>query len=384
MGFKTFNICVISEDNIMEIDFRLTAVSQREVLNIYNTNWSAHDVYHYLSSDIKVRTFPDILASFYPEGDLKEALISGLCQIEAANPDSISRKVRDWLNNKYAPSEREELIKICFALKLNELKSGDFLSLTSEGTFHLRNPRELVFAYCLRTGKSYGHAIEMINKLKPINRDEKDENSLILTKTLAGGFVDIYDDESFYEFYSANYDSLGKLHNTAYIRFLYFINLLMQPEPGHCDKESKYSDEKVVEEYLRMHLPLDKRTSKYSILQRAIRKFWPNTTSIAKMRSREEDVTKRMLLLLYLITEGGITPDDEDAYILDEDFTGEERFEEHYWRLNSMLNDCGMSKMDPRSVFDWLVLYCLKSSEDEGMSERMQAVLDLIFETEIT
>lgn len=368
----------------MEINFGLTAVSRREVLNIYDTNWSAQDVYQYLSNDIKLRTFPEILGCFYPGTDLKETLISGLSRIEAANRSSISKKVRDWLNNKYAPSEKEDLIKICFALKLNEFKSYDFLSLTSEGTFHIRNPRELVFVYCLRTDKSYGHAIEMIERLKPISKNKKIENNLILTKTLDYTFENINDDESFYEFYNENYDSLGKMHNTAYIRFLFFINLLMQPEPGHWGEEPKYSDEAVVDEYLRMHLPLDKRTSKYSILQRTIRKFWPNTTSIAKIRNQEEDVTRRVLLLLYLITEGGITPDDRDAYILDEDFTSEERFEEHYWRLNSMLNDCGMSKMDPRNVFDWLVLYCLKSSEEEAMSERMQGVLDVIFEMETT
>jgi hypothetical protein len=366
----------------MQIDFGLTAISQREVSNIYNTCWSVGDVYHHLTNDIKVRTFLEVLSAIYKGVELKEALISGLCEIETANRDSISRKVRDWLNNKYAPSEREDLIKICFALKLDELKSGNFLSLTSEGTFHLRNPRELVFAYCLRTGKSYGQALEMIGRLKPIDHTKKTVDNLILTKTLANSFENVYDDESFYEFYAENYDSFGEIHNTAYIRFLFFINLLVEPEYGYLGNELKYSDERIVDEYLRMNLPLDKRTSKYSVLQKTIRKFWPNATSITKMRSREEDVTRRVLLLLYLITEGGITGEDSDAFILDEDLADEERFEEHYWRLNSMLNDCGMSRLDPRNVFDWLILYCLKSSDDEAMSERMQGVLDVIFDTE--
>lgn len=368
----------------MQIDFRLTALSQKEVLNIYGSNWSADDVYSYLTNDIKVRTFPEILATFYSGTDLKETLISGLCQIEAANPDSISRKVRDWLNCKYAPAEKEDLIKICFALKLDELKAGVFLSLTSEGTFHLRNPRELVFAYCLRTGKSYSHATQMISRLKPIDRNKKPGNNFILTKTLVNSFENVYDDETFNEFYTENYDFFGEMHNTAFVHFLFFLNLLVQPNQGYCGKEYKYSEEMVVDEYMRMNLPLDKRTSKYSLLQKTIRKFWPNTTSITKMRNREEDVTRRVLLLLYLITEGGITGEDNDAYILDEDLTDEERFEEHYWRLNSLLNDCGMGKIDPRNVFDWLILYCLKSSEDEAMSERMQGVLDVIFETETT
>lgn len=368
----------------MQIDFRMTALSQKEVSNIYGSHWSAKEVYHHLANDINVRTFPEILTSFYSGTDLKETLISGLCQIEAANRDSISRKVRDWLNSKYAPSEKEDLIKICFALKLDESKAGAFLSLALDGTFHLRNPRELVFAYCLRTGKSYTHATEMICRLKPIDWNKKPRDNYVFTKTVANSFENVYDDETFNEFYTENYDSLGELHNTAYTRFLFFLNLLVQPESGYCEKEYKYSYETVVDEYLRMNLPFDKRTSKYSVLQKTIRKFWPNTTSITKMHNREEDVTRCVLLLLYLITEGGITAEDSAAYILDEDLTDEERFEEHYWRLNSMLNDCGMSKIDPRNVFDWLILYCLKSSDDEAMSERMQAVLNVIFETETT
>lgn len=367
----------------MQIDFGMTALSQKEVLNIYDSSWSAEDVYRYLTSDIKVRTFPEILTASYSGTDLKETLISGLCQIEAVNRDSISRKVRDWLSGRYAPSEREDLIKICFVLKLDELKSGAFLSLTSDGTFHLRSPRELSFAYCLRTCKSYTHATQMISGLKPIDTCKKQRDNFILTKTIDDSFKNVYDDKTFNGFYAENYDSLGEFHNTAYTRFFHFLNLLEQPEPGF-GKEDKYSDEDVVDEYLRMNLPLDKKTSKYSVLQKTIRKFWPNSTSITKMRNREEDVTRRVQLLLYLITEGGITCEDSDAYILDEDFTDEERFEEHYWRLNSMLNDCGMSKIDPRNVFDWLILYCLKSSDDEAMSERMQAVLDVIFETETT
>jgi hypothetical protein len=292
--------------------------------------------------------------------------------------------VRDWLNSKYAPSEKEDLIKICFALKLDELKAGAFLSLTSDGTFHLRNPREFSFAYCLRTCKSYTHATQMISGLKPIDANKKQRDNFVLTKTIADSFKIVHDDETFNEFYEENYYSLGELHNTAYARFLHFLNLLEQPETGCCGIEDKYSDEAVVDLYLIMNLPLDKKTSKYSVLQKTIRKFWPNSTSIIKMRNREEDVTRRVLLLLYLITEGGITSEDNDAYILDEDFNDEERFEEHYWRLNSMLNDCGMSKIDPRNVFDWLILYCLKSSDDEAMSERMQEVLDVIFETETT
>jgi hypothetical protein len=82
------------------------------------------------------------------------------------------------------------------------------------------------------------------------------------------------------------------------------------------------------------------------------------------------------------VTEGGITGKDDDAYLLDEDMSDLERFEEHFWRLNAMLTDCGFGRIDPRNVFDWLILHCLRSGDDESMSDRMQAVLDVIFDTE--
>ena len=102
------------------------------------------------------------------------------------------------------------------------------------------------------------------------------------------------------------------------------------------------------------------------------------------MINRKEDINRKILLLLYLITEGYISPEDDGVQLLDEDFTDEERFIEHYWRLNSMLNDCGMGKLDFRNKFDWLVLYCLKSNDAEAMSDRMQSVLNRIFETEMS
>ena len=90
---------------------------------------------------------------------------------------------------------------------------------------------------------------------------------------------------------------------------------------------------------------------------------------------------QRVLLLLYVIT-GGV--DDEDAYDeLDEDYiTPEERLETHCWRIDMMLDACGMGRLDPRNAFDWLILYSLRVDEDSAMDERMEAVLGRLFDAE--
>jgi hypothetical protein len=364
----------------MRIVSDMTSLSAGEILNIQTSCRSAADVYRYLTDGIKVRTFWEILFNISPDQYLKENLIAGLCEIDNQSRESISKNVRNWLAGKHAPSEREDLFKICFALKLNEMQSSAFLSLCSDGGFHIRSPRELVFEYCLRTGRSYRHALEMLSSLRPLGVTRN--NTAPLTKTIAHYFQNISSDEDFCKCYEEHFDELGELHNTAYVQFTYFWDLLSRPVLPYAGSEEKYSTAEIVDKYLRMKLPLEKRTAKYSLLQKTIRKYWPNITNVSRIYNREEDVTRRILLLLYLVTEGGITGKDDDAYLLDEDMSDLERFEEHFWRLNAMLTDCGFSRIDPRSVFDWLILHCLKSGDDESMSDRMQAVLDVIFDTE--
>jgi hypothetical protein len=366
----------------MQTNQKLTTFSHIELNHLTNANFSPADAYQYISQDLKVRTFSETLSIYY-DGDIKDRLIAGLCRIEThISPDSVTRKVRNWLSGKHQPTERVDLIKICFALGLDESKANGLLSMSGDGGFHLRNPEELAYAYCLRTGKSYDAAAKLIADLKPLGSEAG--KSFAMTKIVAEAFQNVWDDESFHRFYREQYNNLGRLRNTAYSRFLFFLDLLIRPSvPLYVEPEPKYTVDDVVETYLRMNLPLDKRTAKLSMVQKTIKRYWPNATSIVRMRGREEDVTRRVLLLLYLITEGA-NPDDGGEDVYDDPMTERERFEEDYWRVNSMLHDCGMSRLDPRNIFDWLVLYCLKAGENEAMSERLQGVLSIVFETETT
>ena len=96
------------------------------------------------------------------------------------------------------------------------------------------------------------------------------------------------------------------------------------------------------------------------------------------MKNRTEDVSRKVLMLLYIVTGGSF----EEAYDeLDEEYiSAEEVLEEHSKRLGRMLTDCGMSPVDPRNPFDYLVLYCLKPEGDDFMSERMEQMVQALFE----
>jgi hypothetical protein len=370
----------------MQIELGLTSLSQNEVMDILGKELSLEQVREYLEHGMRVRTFPEILSSFYSGNDIKDKLIDGLYTLGSmADRESAARRVRNWLNEKNVPDNREDLIRICFILGLSDHAADDFLSLTVEGRFHYRNPRELAYVYCLRIGESYAHAQDLLQSLKPLKKYIDSVSNPVFTKRIAESFANVRDDAAFRAFYTDNYDALGVIHNTAYYKsFLPFLNTLIRPNMYWCfTDERKYTIEEVVNEYLRMNIPLDRNTAKLSLLQKTIRKYWPNTTIVSRMRNREIDVTRKMLMLLYLVTGGTVAADDgfssDDPL---EEISAAERFENHYWALNAMLYDAGMSRLDPRSVFDWLTLYCLKTGDDEAMSDRLQSVLTSIFEAE--
>ncbi|MDR0949089.1 MAG: hypothetical protein LBM69_06210 [Lachnospiraceae bacterium] len=369
----------------MQIELGFTSLSQNEVANILGKELTLEQVREYLEQEIHIRSFPEILAAYYPGSDIREKLIDGLQDPDGKeNRDSTARRVRNWLSAKFIPDNREDLIRICFALGLSDHAADDFLSLTDEGRFHYRNPRELAFAYCLRVGKPYAHALELIRSLKPLDANAK-VTSPVFTKTIADSFATVRDDASFRAFYIEKYDALGTLHNTAYYKsFLPFLNTLIHPDMPWCfTDERNYTIEEIVNEYLRMNIPLDRKTAKLTVLQKTIRKYWPNATIVKRMRNREIDVNRKMLMLLYLVTNGSVAT--EGSYTGDdttEELTTEEQFENHFWAMNAMLTDAGMSRLDPRALFDWLTLYCLKTSAEEAMSDRLQSALNFIFEAE--
>lgn len=67
-------------------------------------------------------------------------------------------------------------------------------------------------------------------------------------------------------------------------------------------------------------------------------------------------------------------------FVIDDDLTPKERFEEHYGKLYIMLTDCSMSPPDPRNAFDWVVLHALRVDNTEGIREEMQELLNRIFD----
>jgi hypothetical protein len=94
----------------------------------------------------------------------------------------------------------------------------------------------------------------------------------------------------------------------------------------------------VVEQYFhRRFVPPtkgDRASTALSAIQRSIQSAWPDEIAISRMKNRAADVTRKVMILLFIATDGGFS--DEDDELLDE-WEETSVFEDAYARLNDML-----------------------------------------------
>lgn len=354
----------------------MTEVSARQFDFVTQENLSPREAVAFLRMGMQIRTFRDILRQICGTEEQEKQLVEGLLsQDDGQQPDSVRRKVRNWMNGKSLPTDREDVFRICFALKLDDQQSEKMLILLTEQGIHYRNSREMVFAYCLRYSMDYRHALSLMAQLSP--KREAGRNQQPVTQIIRQEFQGVKAEEDLFSFILRHRDNLGTTHNTAY---RYFCNMLTLLTGEALEGEERYGMEYVADHYLRLNVPQDKNTSRYTDIQKMVKKYWPGSRSIKAMKSRSEDVNRKTLLLMYLVT-GGVWDGEYDE--LDESYIEPREFMEvHCTRMNNMLTDCGMGTIDPRNIFDYLVLFCLRPEEEQFMSERMAELAAEIFKEE--
>lgn len=364
-----------------------TSMSGMNMDFIMSEDKSARQIVEYLNSEATVRSFGDTLRQVYPGEDLSRRLIKGLCRINTEDEGSVARKVRNWLNGKNVPKDRETLFQICFILDAGLEGTAKILGMAEENNIHYRNPRELVYAYALKMGKSYEQARELLlsTGAAGLIEGKGQENTLeaVFTEQIRADFETVDNDEMLAAFFRDNKEKFGRLHNTAFKVFDTLLARLKQPESMTGLEEEVYSVDDVVDVYFRMGMPMTKKTGSFSFCQRVVKKYWPGSRNIINIQNRREDVSRKVLILLALITElaDELAGGDDEMYDILCGEDEESRLLRLVQEMNALLEDCGMSRLDPCCPFDFLVIYAMRGTED-GMSQRMEAVICQLFAEE--
>ena len=358
----------------------LTILAESEYERIGAGDMTPEMAAKYLSEGrLALRGFDEVLRELYPQPDIRERLCAALLADEPrAGAESVSRTVRNWLTGRSVPARREDVFRIAFALGLSEAQTDRLLGCCSGCGIHYREGRDAVYAWFLRNGGSYAEARDFFASLPVPPRPEAGTENCggSLTREMQNAFLRVHSTDELRACYEANIANFGALHLRAYRYFRRYLDRLTRPASAWTGlAEPDYSMEAVMEHYFSM-VPSGRSRAGYSVVQRLIKSSWPNATALKNIRARKADVPRKLLLLLYVITENVV---DGEYRETDEDYLSpRERLDDHWWAINAILTDCGMPTLDPRSATDWLVLYAVTAGE-ESMSERMEAVIEHIF-----
>lgn len=342
-------------------------LAESEVERIIRLSRNAEFARAYLEKGIRVPTFPEILAEYSGVTDAS-ALREKLCirlqgMIGEPNAASIRRKVSVWFTGKTAPENRGQLVRIVFALDMSDEQAQNFLACAGGGCLHQRNPIELAYLYALRSRLNYNEACHLIERIRHIAIGGQGK-----TEVLENEFTKIRGEDEFVDFIRQQRMNLGELHNTAYEYFQEYMEVLTKPPDSFPHlPERAYSVREIVQMYLKPP------AGSSSVLGKTLRAHWPDEKTLSQIANRRQDVPRKVLILLFLITDGA----ENSLYVNDAAVSDDARvlFDDRYRRVNQMLDDCGYSQLDPRNVFDWLMLYCMYDHGELNGNERLQAVL---------
>lgn len=367
------------------MQIELTQLSAAEYENIVYGKMTPAMAADYLRNGrIVMRSFSESLRQIYPGSDLLPRLTDFFLLADPdTNRKSVSRKIRNWISGKNPPSRRDDIFRIAFALGLNEQQLNHLLCICTDYGIQYRDNQEVVLTWFLRGGYSYQEAIQFYSSLPPVRELNlaRTKRTSRLTHEIQAEFQMIRATEELRKCYIRNLGNFGAMHLRAYYYFETYLNQLIHPTL-HWDSETAepdYSLEAVMDTYLSLRMPSGRKRTDYTVVQKLLKQNWPNATSIKNIRSHKEDVPRKLLLLLYVVTENETAGSDPYSEMDEEYMLLEERVEYHWWTLNAILGDCGMAPLDPRNTTDWLILYAISSDPDEPMSERLEQVISCVF-----
>ena len=226
--------------------------------------------------------------------------------------DTIRRNVSNWTDGKTVPLNRLDVIGIGFALGLDANAADDFLRQTSGCGFHMREPLEIALFYCLHTQKGIPESAELLKKLDLSFGGPVPGIKPKTTEIVESEFWNrVRSEDGLVQFLDDNRVSFSKMHSSAFEYFKYYYVIAAPEKSGSSSVKAggspyseRYSVGRAVAERLRFGVPLTENLKGYSEYQKAIRESWLGETSVKRILERNEDVTRKALLLLYTAASG--------------------------------------------------------------------------------
>lgn len=334
-----------------------TEVSQRQFDFVTQENISPEEVVRFLQTEFTIRKFSDVISRLYPGKDVEQKLAA--CMGDR-------KVVWNWMNGKNLPAGRETVYRIAFALGFHEEETNELLQYVFGEGINYRDKRELVFAYMLKVRGSYEQAESLFQQLGTAENTMENAPANIQTYIVRNKFQEQESEADFVTFMMSHQEMFGGVHQTAYQIFMDMLSCLVLP----VGEKEMYSLEHIAESYFRMGMPKQRSTRSMDACQKMLKWHWPGLKRIKNMKNKRENVNRKTLLLLYIITEG--LPHGDHAGMKEE-----LSLLIHLRNIDAMLEKCNMKHLDPRNPFDFFIIYSLNVNETDSMTERMETLVRL-------
>lgn len=298
--------------------------------------------------------------------------IINLCK--KAEVDISRQNIINWLEG-VAPSSnmsgRENVYKLCFALKMNANETKKFfLEAYLERPFNYKSLHEAVYLFCLKSDKSYSDALRLIKEIES-KTYKKNPNAESNTENIGKAILQQNTEEEFIAYIFENRSGFEVQNKTATDKIKELIDkcIALANEEIACsnnEKNIKSTDALLNTIYsysARSTEGVDPKSGQgiriYNLsisksnFPKLIKRNFPQRQqieNILKGKASYEVIRKALVILNFysFFTEA----------MLNNIEGGQELFFEFYDEMDSVLAECGYVGLYWRNPFDWMIGYC--------------------------
>lgn len=329
------------------------------------------EIIEHLNSS-EFRTYGDglrhIISSKLMEGEEPVECIKRLCKeksIEMTKELASLNTIKNWFSGGERPKKSEEsrrkLFVLAFVLELTtEQTAYLFQHVYLDRAFNKRNPKELIYYYCLDKKMTLSQADELILKINVHNNENNEQT--IYTSLLGNEIKEMENGNDVVEYINSNPHNFSINNITANNKVCELIKKAKQNIAEEITKQgyeeltkgkSIDSNNFMYEIITGQSVTSEKGTKtifKNADLPKEIRTSFPEAVTFSKKEPTYDELRKMIILLFSYCFWNQVSNNALNVDI--DDYLSE---------LDTLLHECGLPCVYPGNPFDWLFCFCTLS-----------------------
>ena len=289
----------------------------------------------------------------------KYAESNGVPLKKIASPNTFTNWFKKDIRPKKGETSRHSMFALAFAMNFSVAETKYlFENVYLDRAFDYRKEEELIFYFCLRSGKTWAEAENLIEKAKNLTRQYEDKT--ILTLEMQGELEAINDEATLLLYIATHGHNFAKNNVKAkkvFAELLSHAKTVALSEVIKMHKEvpnGKWNPEKEISNNYLFEIITDQKASSKAgtktifnnvDLPQEITSRFPEAGTFSKTDMTYEEIRKAIILLHFY------------NYCIDN--WNETDFDDFVEEMNNILNDCCLAELYPGNPFDWLFLYSM-------------------------